>query len=65
MDTLFCIHIDMILLIIIGYGTFTTKGYQISPEVSGGQKEVKVVKRTQGLNFMDEFSYDIPDPHML
>ena len=33
--------------------------------INGGQKEVKFEKYTQGLNFRDEFSHDIPDKHIL
>ena len=36
-----------------------------SPEVTGGQKEVKIEILTHGLNFWHEFSYYIPDPQRL
>ena len=36
-----------------------------SPEVTGGQKEVKFEKYTQGLHFWNAYYYDIPDQYRI
>ena len=48
-----------------GYSLWTKKLYQSSSEETGGQKQVKLEDCTQGPNFRNEISYDIPDPHIL
>ena len=67
-DPIFGIYTHVIALTYTCYGILTLKvikGHQRSPEVTGGQKEVKFEKCTQGLNFWHEYSYNIYDQHRL